>query len=63
MIFCRNCFVSQCPKTSQGNPSVMSFTKIPVAVMFMERGVGELRFPVQIVFSHSAEEIRRGSLL
>ena len=53
-------FVSQNRKTLQGNPSLVCFTKLPVAKKFLEkRGGGVSRFSVEKVLAHSAEKIRR----
>ena len=48
-------FLSQCQKILQEKPSVLCFGKFPVANKFMDNKGG--------FWSHSAETIRRGTLL
>ena len=62
-IFRRKFFVSQCRKTSYGNPSVLCFRKFLVAKKFMDKREGDIsRFSSGIFLSHSAKKIRRGTL-
>ena len=61
-IFCRKIFVSKCRKTSQGNPSVLCFRKLPVAKNFMDKKGAVSRFSFENFLSHSAENFRRGTL-
>ena len=63
MNFCGRLFVSQCRKTSQGNPS--EFQKYSGAKKVMDKKVGVRglsRITLRNVFSHSAEENRTGIL-
>ena len=59
-IFCQNCFVSQCRKISQGNPSVLCFRKFPGAKKFMDKKGEYQDFPSKIfcltVPKHFVEE-------
>ena len=59
-IFRRKNFVSQCPKFSQGNPSVLCFKKIPVAknIMYKMGGGGISKFSVEVFWYHNVENFR-----
>ena len=57
-------FVSQCPKNSWANPSLLCFRKSPVAKKFKDERWGRvLRFSVETFLSHSAANYRRGGIL
>ena len=54
-------FVSQCPKISWANLSLLCFRKPPVAKTFMHENWGRvLRISVEYFLSHSAASYRRG---
>ena len=54
-------FVSQCPKISWANPSLLCFRKSPAAKKFKDERWGRvLRFSVENFLSHSAANYRRG---
>ena len=59
-IFCQNCFLAQCGKTSWRNPLV--FQKISGIKNFMDKRVIS-RFSVQIFLSHSTKKPYKGTLL
>ena len=63
-IFRRNFFVSQYRNISWRNPSVLCFRKLLVAKKFKDKREGKYQdFQSKIFLSHSAEKIRRGTLL
>ena len=65
LIFCQKFFVSQCPKYSQVNHSVLCFGKFPLAKRFMDKGAGSIKiFHRDFFMSHCAENenFRRGIL-
>ena len=60
----RKFFVSQCRKISYGKSSVLCFRKFLVAKKLMAKRKGEVsRISIENFLSHSADKIRRGTLL
>ena len=62
-IFRRIFFVSQCRKVSKGNPSLLSSRNYTVAKKIMDEGGRRVKISLENLLSHSAEKLRRGTLL